>query len=169
MTTLSVIPGNALALGMITVVGQCVGAGEEEQAKQYTKKLMRLIYGMMLVLNVFLFVFNRPIVSLFNLSPEAVTAAVDVITLYTVCCVVIWPMSFALPCALRAAGDARFTMCVSIASMWACRIAMSYLLAGTLGMGLMGVWIAMVLDWCARSACFIPRFLSGKWLKHKVI
>ena len=80
-------------------------------------------------------------------------------------------MSFTLPNALRAAGDARFTMVVALLSMWICRIGMSYLLGSAwgLGMGLLGVWIAMFSDWVVRAAVFFIRFLRGKWKDHQVI
>lgn len=70
---------------------------------------------------------------------------------------------------LRAAGDVRFTMTVSIVSMWAFRIGFSYLLAKGLQMGVLGVWIAMTIDWAFRNLCFAIRFFRGKWMNKQLI
>ena len=78
-------------------------------------------------------------------------------------------LSFSLPNALRAAGDARFTMIVSMVSMWVFRIGFSYLLGGAAKMGLMGVWVAMYIDWLVRSIVFTIRFARGKWKELRVI
>ena len=104
--------------------------------------------------------------------PVATAAmAVQVLRLCAVFTAVFWPMSFTLPNALRAAGDARYTMVVSLLSMWICRIGMSYLLGSSwgLGLGLLGVWLAMFADWIVRSAVFLVRFLRGRWKDHQVI
>ena len=89
--------------------------------------------------------------------------AVQVILWNGVFTIVIWPASFTLPNGLRAAGDVRFTMGISVLSMWIFRIGFSYLLAQGLQLGLMGVWFAMFIDWFVRAVLFIWRFLSNRW------
>ena len=79
--------------------------------------------------------------------------------------ILIWPLSFSLPNALRAAGDARFTMIVSMVSMWVFRIGFSYLLGGAAKMGLMGVWGAMCCELSIRGLLFLTRLARGKWLE----
>ena len=78
-------------------------------------------------------------------------------------------MAFTLSNALRAAGDVRFTMMVSIAAMFVCRIAFAYLLGVFFSMGVIGVWLAMGIDWLLRSIIFIVRFKRGKWKNFRVI
>ena len=97
--------------------------------------------------------------------------AVEVLRWCAVFTLTIWPVAFTLPNTLRAAGDAVFTMGVSLASMFLCRIAASYLLASPwgLGLGLLGVWMAMFLDWIVRALFFVTRFLRGKWKNIRVI
>lgn len=163
------LPGIAIGMAMITVVGQCIGASDIAQAKYYTVKLMKLIYIMMGILNVILFLFAKPLVMMFQLSPEGVDAATEVLGFYAVMAALFWPTSFALPNALRAAGDTKFTMLVSVLSMWLFRIGASYLLAYSFDMKLMGVWVAMSIDWIARGICFIWRYRNGKWLRKKIV
>ena len=79
-----------------------------------------------------------------------------------------WPLAFSLPNALRAAGDVRYTMIVSVVSMWLCRVLLSYVLAG-FGLGLQAVWIAMVCDWAVRAAFFMARYRGDKWMQKKVV
>lgn len=167
LASFEVIPGSAIGLAMITVVGQTLGADEQEQAKYYTKKLMKIIYISMGLLNLVLIFLCDPILTLYNLEPDAFSMARFVVLLHGICGVFLWPIAFALPNALRAGGDARFIMFISIASMWTFRIGFSYLLGQFFSLGLAGVWIAMVIDWVCRSAFFVWRFYNGKWI-HKV-
>jgi Na+-driven multidrug efflux pump len=162
------IPGNALGLASITVVGQCIGAKESDQAVYYSKKLLGYAYLAMGVIVVPVFFFAPQIVQVFNLSTEATIMASGIIRTCMVACILIWPTAFTLPNFLRAAGDAKYTMVVSMFSMWFFRVGMSYLLALQLGFGLYGVWFAMYIDWIFRSICFIVRFVRGKW-KTKII
>lgn len=157
LVTLHYLPGTALGLGMITIVGQCVGAGEYEQAKQYTKKLIALNYGMVFVICVVMALASRPIVGIYNLSPAASELARNMILIHS-CAMVLWPMAFALPNALRASLDAKFTMTVSVFSMWVFRIGFAYLFVKVLGLGVMGVWFGMFIDWVFRAAVFVMRF-----------
>ena len=165
------VPGMALGLAIITVVGRCMGAGATDQAVTYTKRLVGVCYLFMLVMSTGMFFLADFLVSLFNLSPEAVGMAAQVLRICAVGNVIFWPMSFSLPNSLRAAGDAVFTMMVSLCSMFACRVALSYVLACSWGLnlGLAGVWLAMVADWIVRSFLFLLRYWRGSWKKIKVI
>lgn len=166
---IAIIPGSAIGLAMITIVGRCVGAQDYDQARYYTKLLMKMTYGSMLFLNLAEMLACRWIISCFHLSPEASSIAFEILIAHSICCIFIWPMSFTLPNALRAAGDARFTMICSVISMWTCRVIMSYVLAQGLDMGVMGVWIAMFMDWVVRAVIFYFRFRGPKWTEKKII
>lgn len=165
------VPGMALGLAIITVIGRCMGAGAIDQAVSYTKRLVGASYLFMLVMSTAMFFLADFLVSLFNLSPEAAVMAAQVLRICAVGNVIFWPLAFTLPNSLRAAGDAVFTMIVSLCSMFACRVALSYVLACSWGMnlGLAGVWLAMVADWVVRSAFFLLRYWWGGWKKIKVI
>ena len=161
------VPGNAISLSLITVVGQCMGAGDSKQAVGYTKKLMAIVYLSMGTLSVLLFFFAAPVVGLFGLTAAAAAMAVEVLRWCALFDLIFWPMSFSLPNALRASGDAKFTMIVSMCSMWVFRIGFSFLLVPQIG--LLGVWVAMFIDWIVRAVVFLIRFLSGRWKTKKVI
>lgn len=164
------VSGSAIGLAMVTVVGQCVGAGEFEQARKYMLGLTGLVYVSMGTLEVFLGLSAGFWVGLFQLPPETAAIAVRLIHSFVIFAIIFWPASFALPNGLRAAGDVRFTMLVSTASMWVFRIGASFLLCSPLvGMGIMGVWVAMYIDWIARCAAFLWRFFSGRWKGRQVI
>ncbi len=161
--TFHCLPGNAIGLGMITVVGQCVGAKAYDQARAYTHKLMVLSYACMTTLNVLILLANGFILKPFQLSPETELLARKIIAIHGAGAATIWPLSFVLPNSLRAAGDARFTMVVASFSMLTFRILFGYLLAIPFGMGVLGVWTAMQIDWVFRIACFLIRFHGHKW------
>ena len=157
------IPGQAISLAMIAVVGRCVGASDNEQAVYYTRKLLLWAYVAMGIFNGAILILLRPIVGIYALSGETMELAILLVRIHAGCAIVMWPASFVLPNALRAANDVRFTMVVSILSMAVWRLGFSYLLGVQMGYGAVGVWIAMVVDWVCRVTCFIVRFRSGAW------
>lgn len=165
------VPGQGTGLTMITVVGQCMGAGDDRQAVGYTKKLLAITYAAMGAMSVGLFFVSPVLVPIFQLTPATAALAVTVLRWFSVFSATIWPLSFALPNALRASGDARFTMITSMVSMWVCRVGMSYLLGAPWGLnlGLLGVWLAMFADWIVRACVFLIRFIQGGWKNHSVI
>lgn len=163
------IPGNAIGLSLITVVGQCVGAKDFPQARWYTRRMM--IYaqvGMALTVGTVLLCLPW-FVGIYALPPETTALSIEVARYFCVCTALFWPASFALPNTLRAAGDARFTMAVSMVSMWLCRVLMSYVLGVWMHMGLLGIWVAMTLDWVVRDIIFIARYRGKKWEQKRVI
>ena len=166
---LEIVPSSAIGLGMITVVGQCIGAGDDKQTVEYTKKLMVLSYIAMLICNL-LMTFGCPLlISFYNTSAETAQIAKELVWIHSLMGIIFWPASFTLPNALRAAGDAKFTMIISMLSMWLCRIGMSFLLGIYFNMGVQGVWIAMTIDWIFRAALYVWRFVRGGWKGKKVV
>jgi len=164
------VPGNAIALAMVTVVGQCVGARDYPAAKKNVKRLLGASMLAMMVLSLCLFLFRYPLVGIFSsLSDEGRSTAVQIITIVAVFSPIFWPLAFSLPSALRATGDAKYTMFVSILSMWTCRIGFAYLLGRNMGLGMAGVWFGMTIDWIVRSVLFTTRWLHGRWQEHQLI
>ena len=166
---IGVIPGNAMMLAMITVMGQCVGAGEYKQAEYYTKKLMLLTWCTFIIWDGLIIVTLPWTLQIYNLSAETMVLAKILITIHCGCGMLIWPTSFVLPNALRAANDVKYPMFVSIFSMVVFRILFSVILGQHMGMGAIGVWIAMVIDWAFRSVLFVLRFKSRKWQRMRLV
>ncbi len=158
-----IIPGTAIGLAMITVVGQCVGARQYDQAKSYIYRLTGLAYVFMLVLNILIAVFCRPIIGCFSLSQEAAHTAEQMMLWHSLFCAIFWPAAFTMPNGLRAANDVRFTMIVSVVSMWLCRICLGYVFGTMMGLGALGTWFAMFADWIFRIFFFAYRLHSNKW------
>lgn len=175
MAMFQYMPGNAIGLTTITVIGRCIGAGEKEQAKKYSRILLGITYLSLWIIILLTFIFAPYIIKIYNLSPTAAETAHKLITYHALCAAVIWPTSFTLPNTLRASSDVKFPLFISALSMWAFRVALSYLLAlesltlfgitvPCAGLGVLGVWIAMTADWLFRAIMFLIRYLSGKWL-----
>lgn len=169
VSTLANIPGNTMSLAMIPVIGQCLGAGDKKQAKHYSVTLLGIAIGGLAIANALVFVLMPEIVTWFNLSAEASALCTTVVHMFNVASVFFWATSFTLPNALRAGGDAKYTMTVSIISMWLFRVILSYVFVLQFQLGLAGVWLGMFCDWVFRSICFLIRFVHGKWMNHKVI
>lgn len=160
-----ILPGMAISLAITTVISQCVGANDYEQVHYYLKKLLAIIYVATVAL---IFLALPLILKAYNLSDQTAAAATNIIHFHGISAMIIWPLSFALPAAYRAAGDAKACMYTSIVSMWIFRIGFSYLVGKYMGLGVFGVWVAMVIDWVVRAICFIIRYFNGKW-KHGAI
>jgi Na+-driven multidrug efflux pump len=170
------MPGTAMANTMVTVVGRCIGAEEKEQAKRYSRILISATYVCLWVVVLITFFIAKPVIGIYDLSPEGADIAYDLIIYHAICAALIWPAAFTLPSALRAASDVRFPLVISMISMWTFRVALSYVFAletvnifglfsfPGLGLGPLGVWVAMTVDWVFRTIFFIIRYLSGKWL-----
>ncbi len=157
------IAGNALGLAIVTVVSQCVGAGDYVKARYYTKKLLKMTYVCMTICIAAVY-FSLPFfMRLYNVSEEAELYARQIIWMHGFFGMLVWPLAFTLPQALRAAGDTRFTMVVSSVSMWTMRVGFGILLGRHLGFGVLGIWMAMFVDWGVRIAFFLPRFHGHRW------
>lgn len=163
-----ILPGMAISLAITTVISQCVGANDYEQVHYYLKKLLAIIYVAMVGTVALIFLALPLILKAYNLSDQTAAAATNIIHFHGISAMIIWPLSFALPAAYRAAGDAKACMYTSIVSMWIFRIGFSYLVGKYIGLGVFGVWVAMVIDWVVRAICFIIRYFNGKW-KHGAI
>ena len=164
--SLGCIPGQALSLAMITVVGQCVGARDLAQASYYARKLTKFAYISTFIVNAPLLLSLPLTLRFYDLSSDTLRLAALLILIHNGCAMLLWPAAFTLPNALRAANDVRFTMIVSVFSMWTFRILFSYIIGVHYGMGALGVWLAMVLDWIFRAAAFVFRFCRGKWKRY---
>lgn len=161
----AILPGMSFGFALLTVCAQCVGAGDFEQVKYYTKHMMRVEYLCLIASNLIVILALPFILSVYNLSDEAARYANDIILYHAACVVTIWPLSFTLPNTLRAAADVKVTMVLSIISMWVFRFGFSYLLAIEFHMGIFGVWVAMTIDWLVRGIFFVCRYKSGRWQK----
>ncbi len=166
---IEVIPGFAVGIGLITIVGQCVGAGDYKQAEYYTKKMTRFAYLILCLYNGGILLLLKPILGIYDLSPETLKLAMILLLIHGLFLMGIWTPAFVLPNALRAANDVRFTMIVSSASMWIFRVGFSFVIGKWLGLGAAGVWLAMILDWAVRAILFLFRFRSRKWQSIQLI
>ena len=169
LSTFANIPGTAVGMAAVTVIGQCCGARQYDAASYYGKKLLKLTYLMMGVTCTVMYILTPELTLLYNLSPSAHELAIETTRLNMFQTVIFWPFAFTIPNYLRAAGDARFTMVVSIFSMWAFRVLLSRILGLVLGFGLMGVMWGMFIDWYFRGIVFTIRFLKGKWKTKTVV
>ena len=143
--------------------------GDREQAIYYTKRLWKITYMITIVINAVILLGLPLILKIFALSSEAYRYAYILVMIHDGMAMFLWPTSFTMPNALRAAGDVKFCMVISIFSMFVFRIFFSVIFGIWLGYGAVGVWVAMVLDWIFRSILFTWRFVQGKWLEYNVI
>ncbi len=163
VTAFQFLPGAAIGLAMITVVSQCVGAGDFKQARYYTKLLMKYTYISLFALNLLIILGVSTILKVYNLSAETAKLATKIIVFHGINVALVWPLGFTLPNTLRAAKDVKYAMVVSISCMWIVRIGLGVFFAKNLGLGVFGVWLAMVCDWYVRAGFFIHRYRGDKW------
>ncbi len=167
--SIATLPSQSISYALTTVVGQSIGARDKEGTRYYIRKLMICAYIGMVVMCAATFAVKPQLIGIYNFSDEVNRLASIVLNYFYISGIVLWPLSFTLPNALRGAGDTRYTMMVSMSSMFLCRIVCAYFIGGYLGVGLLGVHIAMSIDWLFRGTCTIVRLRGDKWLSIKVI
>ena len=163
LSQFALIPAAAIGTAMITISGQCIGAGAYDLAVSYTKKLLLLSHGILAATNLIMFFACPYLLPLYSLTPETLQTATLLIRVHSIGAIFLYPESFMLTNTLRAAADVKYPMVVSILSMWIWRVGFSHILGIYFHMGVLGVWVAMLSDWLCRSICFGLRFRSGVW------
>ena len=158
-----------IGIGLMTVVGQSIGAGRQEEAKYYIVKLAGYAEVVMIISCILVYIAARPVTVLAGMSEESTALCMQMILAITIVKPILWVPSFTPPNGLRAAGDVRFSMITATLTMWLCRVALSIFLMRVVKTGPIGVWYGMFADWGVRGVIFTIRFVRGKWLRFKVI
>lgn len=163
ITNFNILPGMAIGMALLSVSSVCIGAGEIGQVRYYTRKMMRLTWIAMSSVSLIMIVGASLFLKIYHLTPETTTLALQVIRFHAVMCMISWVPSFSLPNTLRAAGDVVWTMIIAIVSMWTFRIITAYIFSYVFHLGLIGIWIAMTIDWTFRAVCYTLRYRGSKW------
>ena len=158
-----------IGIGLMTVVGQSIGAGRQEEAKYYIVKLAGYAEVAMIISCILVYIAARPVTVLAGMSEESTALCMQMILAITIVKPLLWVPSFTPPNGLRAAGDVRFSMITATLTMWLCRVALSIFFMRVVKTGPIGVWYGMFADWGVRGVIFTIRFVRGKWLRFKVI
>ena len=158
-----------VGIGLMTIVGECIGAGREDEAVYYVKKLSCVAEMIIIGCCLLVFALTKPITILGGMEPESARMCFQMMAWITVVKPLVWVVSFIPAYGMRAAGDVRFSMITSCVSMWVFRFCLCVFLIRVMGMGPLAVWFGMFTDWTIRGIVFIWRFHSRKWLKHKVV
>ena len=169
LENLNGVCGMGIGIALMTVVGQCIGAGRKEEAKYYLVKMT--LYGWIAILAscIFVFIIAKPVTVLAAMESESARWCLEMVLAITIVKPLVWASSFIPSYGMRAAGDVGFSMIFSSLTMWLCRVALCVYLIQVQGFGPMAVWIGMFADWTVRSVGFLWRFFSGRWLKKSVI
>ena len=157
---------NSVGIGLMTVVGQCIGARRIEEVKYYIVKLMGIAWIGVLVSCLLVLAITKPVTWLSGMEPEAAEMCFELVTVMTIVKPILWVGAFGLPYGFKAAGNVKFSMIVSVSSMWVFRVALGIFLVKTYHLGLMAVWIGIFTDWIVRAIIFTTRFVSGKWIHY---
>jgi len=155
--------GQAMNLAMLVVIARCVGMGDQEQVRYYTKRLILITYAATAVINIPLLLGLDFILAVYGLGEKVTVLAKTLVMIHNGLAMLLWPMTFTFANMLRACNDVRFPMVISMLSMVVFRIGLSYILGVQYEMGVIGVWLAMITDWIFRTVCFAGRYLHGDW------
>ena len=169
LENLNGIAAIGIGIGLMTVVGQCLGAGRKDEAIYYIKKLSWVSELVIIASCLLVFALTKPITMIAGMEPASAKLCFSMVVFITIVKPICWVMAFIPPYGLRAAGDVKFSMIVSCCTMWLCRVSLCIYLCRAWGFGPIAVWIGMAADWSLRSIIFTIRFKSGKWLNHHVI
>lgn len=161
LVTYLYLPGNALGAAILTIAGQCIGAGENEQAKKYTNRLIVINYAMLAVLSTTLILGRHFFVGLYNLSAGSAVYAEGLLLSHCIA-MVVWPLAFLYPYYFRSVGKAAFTMIVAIVTMWLFRVGLAYVFIRIMYKNILWVWYAMFIDWIVRAVIYVTAFRKHK-------
>lgn len=167
--SVAALMGTTMGLAFVTVIGQCMGAGDIEAAEYYMKKMLRITFLASFLWNALILLAAPIALKGYAISAEGARLVIVLILIHNFFNAVFYPLSGALSNGLRAAGDVKFTMYVSISSTIGCRVLFSVILAIWLNLGVIGVAFAMCIDWGVRAFLFWKRFHSGRWKTFQVI
>ncbi len=163
------ICGVGVGIGLMTVVGQSLGAGRREEARYYIVKCTQIGLGCILISCIGVRVLAGPITRMAGMEAVSAQLCMEMITAITIAKPLFWAFSFIPAYGMRAAGDVRFSMITSILTMWCLRVALCVFLVRFFNMGPMAVWYGMFTDWAVRGVVFFCRFKSGRWMQKSVI
>lgn len=169
LENLNGVAGIAVGIGLMTIVGECMGADRKDEAAYYIKKLAVIGEVAIVVSCVVVFLLAKPITLLGGMERESAEMCFYMVGWITVVKPLVWVFAFIIPYGLRAAGDVKYSMIVACTTMWLLRVALCIFLIRVLNFGPMGVWIAMFADWVVRGILFTGRFISGKWANHHIL
>ena len=169
LENLNGIAAIGVGIGLMTIVGQCMGAGRKDEAIYYIKKLCMIAEVTIIVSCLTVFALTKPVTILGGMEKGSADMCFHMVMWITIVKPLVWTMAFIPAYGLRAAGDVKFSMITSCITMWACRFCLCVFLIRVMGFGPMGVWIGMFADWTIRGIIFAWRFHSRRWLEHQVI
>ncbi len=169
LENLNGIAAIGVGIGLMTVVGQCIGAGRRDEAVYYVKKLSLVAEVILAASCLLVYLAARPVTILGGMEAESARMCIYMMTWITVIKPIVWVPSFIPAYGMRAAGDVKFSMILSCISMWVCRVSLCVFLCRVMGFGPMGVWIGMFTDWTVRGIFYLIRFHRRKWLEHHLI
>ncbi len=164
-----VLPGMAINIGLSVIISRCVGAGDYEQANYYKRKIRLIIHTAFAVTSAVVIALMPLLMRIYNLSDEATTMTWTIVIMHGILMTLIWPSGYMLPVVFRGAGEAKFPMITSMLSMLIFRIALSYIFAVHLNMGMIGTWIAMFVDWTVKALLYEWYDRTGRWTNVEAI
>ena len=167
--SLAACMGTAMSTVFITVIGQCTGSGDMEATEWYMRKLTHLSLVLAVIWNIMVMILTPVLLPLYDLTAETKRLILIIVAIHNLFSALVQPFAMPLSSGLRAAGDVKFTMWASIFATVVCRTFLSFLLAKWMGMGVIGIALAMVIDWCIKAALDIWRFRSGRWKEKRII
>ena len=158
-----------IGVGLMTVVGECMGAGRKDEAAYYIKKMTAVSEVVVIASCLLIFALVHPITIFGGMEAKSAKMCIFMVGCITIVKPIVWSLAFIPAYGFRAAGDVKFTMVTSALIMWFCRVTLAMFLARMLGFGPIAVWIGMFTDWSVRAIIYSIRFKSGKWMEHQVI
>lgn len=153
----------------ITVIGQCMGAGDSDAARYYFQKLTKINLLLAIGWSIFTFILTVLLLRFYPLSEQTKELVIQLVLLHNIFNALTFPFAEPLGKGLRATGDVNFTTAVSLFTTIGVRLVFSYIFALHWNMGVMGIAWAMCLDWLIRGLIFWWRFQSNRWTQFRVI
>ena len=159
---------NAVSQSTAIIIGYCIGAREYDQADRQNWQVLKIFAPISVLITAILALFARPLFGVFSSDPQVIAVGQQVL-LVEILLELGRCFNIVLVRNLQAVGDVAFPVCVGICSQWILGVGAAYLLGVHWGLGLVGIWIAFMLDENLRAVIFTVRWKKGRWCQIKTV
>lgn len=165
---LLIIPGSAFSIVATTLAGNYVGQEDYQEVRRINTYIIKLATICKAALSLIVFPLATIIASVYSSDAGVIGLTADIIRMNAIAIPILWPAGFITPSSLRGTGDTKYTMIVSIASLWVFRVLVGYIFSIVLHFGIVGLWAAMYFDWITRGVAYYLRMKGEKWQRRMI-
>lgn len=167
LLSLSFSFGDGMQVAAVALTGNALGARKKDEAIKYGRTCQQIGFTISIIISIILVLFRKSIFRMF-FDDEKVIEIGSIITFYLIFIVIFQISQIIFGGALRAAGDVKYTLAVSLISITFIRSAATLFFVNVLNLGIQGIWMGVMTDQVSRFIALGLRFRKGEWVNLKI-